>query len=146
MLKNKLAGAFSLLLVIIACADLRAADKIKMGVLALKFEENKAKPTGASRLDIVKQFPADDFEIHPVVDLDAEPDPAAAEIVKKAFGDAKPIDALSADALGELDVIVSSREWFVRAETISAIHTAVSKGGVITITELSTFSFITFVR
>jgi len=128
MRRNKFALTLVLLIIVIGCTAAHAADKIKMGVLALKFEENKAKPTGASRLDIVKQFPTDEFEIHPILDLDAEPDPAATEIVSKVFGDAKPVDALSADALSDLDVIVSSREWFVRPETITAIHAAVSKG------------------
>jgi len=105
-----------------------APPRIKIGVLALHFEERAMGPTGSSRLTILRHYPASAFDVRPITDPDAEADALATEIVGREFHDTQPIDGGSADALASLDVIIAPREWVIRPEILANIHKAVSGG------------------
>jgi RNA polymerase sigma factor (sigma-70 family) len=107
-----------------------AADPppIKLGVLAIHFEPRQDKPQGASRLNILKNFPPNLFDIKLIVDSGDKPTDLDLETFHRKFASYPTIDAADPAALDSLDVIISSREWSIRPQVISNIHDAVSKG------------------
>jgi hypothetical protein len=113
---------------------------IKIGVLAIQFEPRQDKPQGVSRLDILKNFPREMFDIKLIVDSGQTPDDLTTRALQR-FPQFQTIDGADPAALDSLDVIVSCREWTVRPAVLSNIHDAVSKGvGLLTQTPLALFA------